>query len=426
MDVCALCREKRVLTMSHIIPSFVGKWLKTTSGTGFLIGAVESDKRIQDLRRMLLLCKDCEERLSALETYFAGEFFYPFFENNNRVFKYDSRLKRFIVSLNWRSLLISYDECNKFAPNLTTYLDKAEEAWRKYLLGTSNNLEGYEYHLFFFDYVQQGKNLPHGFQWYTLRAVDVTLVGNEEKVLAYSKFPWMIFVSSILPTKLEGWENTRIEETGEIRQPQFIKDESFGGFLLDRTKMIFKDEPRPSSDKVNKRILKTIEKNPQKFLESKSLEVSLAEAKIARDKNKEKLPGTVQELIWIIEGAIEDPNLKLAEKQHRRLALSILADSLAAVSDQEACKLDSLMRSTILKAKRKGEDAGFSFETKEFVVVFTVNPYFNKGQQRSHVSEELKSLLDRQKKGDKRHYMTFSWNPFEADLPYESALYVGS
>ncbi len=426
MDACALCREKKVLKISHIIPSFVGKWMKATSGTGYLSGAVDPDKRLQDLRKIPLLCKDCEQRLSTLETYFANEIFYPFFETNERVFKYDSRLVHFIVSLSWRSLLVSYEDFNRFSPNLSTCIDKAEEAWRKYLLKKSNNIEPYENHLFFFDYVKQGKNLPWGFQWYTLRAVDATLVGNEEMVLAYSKFPWMMFVSSVHPTKLEGWENTRIEETGEIKQPQSIKDESFGSFLLNRPKAFFEDKRGRSFGKINKRILRTIEKNPKKFLKSQSLEVSLAEAKLARDKSKRRLPNTVKELIWIIEGAIEDPHLSFEERQHRKFGLSLLADSLTRISDQEANKLDWLFQSTIIRAKQQGEDKKFLFETREFIMVFMVNLYFTKDQVRSQVKTELNRLLNGREKHDKRHIMVFSWCPFEPDLPYESALYVGT
>jgi len=425
VDSCALCSKKKELKMSHIVPSFVGKWMKASSATGHLRGTIKPDKRLQDLGRIPLLCKDCEQRLSALETYFANEIFYPFFENEKRVFKYDSRLARFIISLNWRSLIVSYDAFYRSSPNLSTYVDRAEEAWRKYLLGRSNNVEPYENHIFFFDYVEQGKNLPWGFQWYTLRAVDATLVGNEEKVLAYSKFPWMIFVSSIHPIKLEGWENTRIGETGEIRQPQSIKDESFGGFLLDRPKVAFGDGHSRSLGKMDKRILKTIEKHPEKFLKSQSLEVSLAEAKLARDKNKERLPESVKGLIWIIEGALEDPKLSFVERQHRKFGLSLLADSLARMADEEASKIDGLLRSTIIKAKRQGEDKKFLFEGNEFVVVFMVNLYFTKDQQRSEVVAELDNLLKGRRKDDKRGVMVFSWSPFEPDLPYESAFYIG-
>lgn len=130
--------------------------------------------------------------------------------------------------------------------------------------------------------------------------------------------------------------------------------------------------------------------------------------------------------MWIIEGAIEDPALSFVERQYRKFGLSLLADSLARMADQEAIELDRLLRLTIIKSKRQGEDRKFLFEANEFVMVFMVNLYFTKDQQRSEVFAELDKLLKRRKNDDKRHIMVFSWSPFEPDLPYESALYVGT
>jgi len=424
LDVCALCRLKKELRASHIIPRFVGKWLKATSATGLLRGVTDPDKRLQDLRKILLLCKDCEERLSKLETYFANKFFFPFLENKKRSFKYDSRLVRFIISLSWRTLLVSYDDFVKDVPSLSAYVDRAEETWRKYLLGFSSDLRPYEHHLFFFDYVTDGENLPKDFQWYTLRTVDATLVGNEQRVLAYTKFPWMMFVSSIYPTKLEGWEGTKIEGAGEISQPQSIRDKAFESFLIDRPKVLFNKIPRRSSGSADRRILKTLEKKPKTYLKSQSLEVSLAEAKRAREIRKRKLPPCVKELIWIIEEALEDASLAKTERQLRKLELSILADALARISDDEALRLESLIKSTIQKSKKLGEDAKCTFETDEIVVVFMVNLYFTKEEQRSQVIAELNKLMKSRKTNDAKYLMVFSWNPFEPDLPYESAFFI--
>jgi hypothetical protein len=34
--ICALCQDETNLKESHLIPKFVGKWLKRTSATGYL------------------------------------------------------------------------------------------------------------------------------------------------------------------------------------------------------------------------------------------------------------------------------------------------------------------------------------------------------------------------------------------------------
>jgi len=424
MGTCALCKEGKDLKVSHIIPSFVGKWLKETSATGMLRGVTEPDKRLQDLRKIPLLCNDCEQKLSAVEAYFASEMFRPFLIDSKRDFKYDSRLTKFIISLSWRCLLVSYDECLIDMPNFKTQIDEAERIWREYLLGKSTDPGPYEHHMIFLDYIEKGEGVPDGFQWYSLRAVDATLVGNNERVLAYSKFPWMIFASSIHPLNLYGWKNTKIEITGEVKTPQTLEDGDFGSFLLNRPKLFFESKTKSSSGTIDKRIIKTIQKNPEKYLSSQSLEISLAEAQRRRDKKKKGLPDKVNELIRIIEEANEDPTHTKPQKQQQKDLRRILANSIADVSIDDATSLDVKIDYAIRKARVTGEDSIVKYETDHFIMSFMVNQYYDKEQQRSRVYSELDRLKGKMKKDDKRHLMVFSWNPYEVDLPYESAFYV--
>lgn len=63
MGKCALCGEDKELQLSHIIPKFIGKYLKNTS-----IGNIrshENPNRIaQDIEKHYMLCHDCEELFS--------------------------------------------------------------------------------------------------------------------------------------------------------------------------------------------------------------------------------------------------------------------------------------------------------------------------------------------------------------------------
>ncbi len=59
---CALCQEAKVLKKSHIVPKFIGKWIKKTSETGKFRDL--DYKRIQDSVKLYLLCGDCENILS--------------------------------------------------------------------------------------------------------------------------------------------------------------------------------------------------------------------------------------------------------------------------------------------------------------------------------------------------------------------------
>jgi hypothetical protein len=66
--LCKLCQANQVIDNSHITPAFVGKWLKQSSATGHMRGAVDPNVRKQDLPKFRLLCEECEELFSGWET----------------------------------------------------------------------------------------------------------------------------------------------------------------------------------------------------------------------------------------------------------------------------------------------------------------------------------------------------------------------
>ncbi|MGD6933028.1 MAG: hypothetical protein ACQCN5_02360 [Candidatus Bathyarchaeia archaeon] len=203
VNSCALCKKEKPLQISHIVPSFVGKWLKESSATGFMRELRTPNERIQDVWKTHLLCRDCEQLLSGFETYFAKEIFYPYLEGKNSPLTYDDRFLKFAVSLSWRLLVLNEENFKKNYPQLLQYSSQAEETWRSYLLGCSLNPGPFEHHIFFFDQIAEGQDMPTDFQWYTLRTVDSTVVGNNEKALVYSKLPSIMIVSAIHPANLE-------------------------------------------------------------------------------------------------------------------------------------------------------------------------------------------------------------------------------
>ena len=100
-DECALCKKIKDLKESHIIPKFVGEWLKETSATGYLRDGASPNLRKQDIIKEHLLCHECEENLSKYEKRFSEEIFVPF-HSGKREFLYDDWLIKFIISMSWR------------------------------------------------------------------------------------------------------------------------------------------------------------------------------------------------------------------------------------------------------------------------------------------------------------------------------------
>src|SRR4051812_354965 len=74
---CALCGTASTLKESHIIPKFVFKYLKSTSGSGYLRDGQKPKLRVQDGFKTELLCDSCEQEFSKHESWFHTQVFQP-------------------------------------------------------------------------------------------------------------------------------------------------------------------------------------------------------------------------------------------------------------------------------------------------------------------------------------------------------------
>lgn len=104
--LCKLCQNSYDLKESHILPRFLGKYLKDTGATGYLTAVDTRGKpsRGQDLYKTKLLCVNCESIISEAETFFANKIFYPFQQRTLKIIPVDERLSRFAVSVSLRAL----------------------------------------------------------------------------------------------------------------------------------------------------------------------------------------------------------------------------------------------------------------------------------------------------------------------------------
>jgi hypothetical protein len=277
--LCKLCQKKPAVDDSHVIPAFVGKRLKRSSATGHMRRAVNPNVRVQDFLKFRLLCKECEELFSGWETRFSKKVFLPYQDKGQAVFQYDKWLLLFAVSLSWRIGTADRASLMNFKPNLVPYLDTALETWREFLLGRTSQPQPYEHHLLFLDFVvkAQGIQVPDGFHWYILRSVDATLPASDTELAVYTKLPGMVFFSSVYPEKLVGWENTRILESGVIQSSgQAVRNCRFGNFLLHRAQEVI--EPfNDLSDRQDRKIAKSMERDIARTLGSQSSQVHLIE-----------------------------------------------------------------------------------------------------------------------------------------------------
>ncbi len=282
MTKCILCLKDKPISKSHIIPKFVSDWIKETSATGLLRSGWNPNKRVQDTIKNPLLCIDCEKEFSVFENYFAKNIFYPF-HRGEKNFTYNDTLRKFILSICWRTLHLQFTEIKDTAPrNVFSIVSKAIEEWSKYLANDRDDFEPYECHIFFLDNIKNSYSLklPDRFESYLFRSIDATFaIGKEFKsekdiMFVYVKLPGIILISSIFPSKIPDMEKTKVENSGILSPPQHIYQKDIGSFIIHRSEEAFK---RRLSDKQMGKILESIYKNPERAIKSKSFEAILAE-----------------------------------------------------------------------------------------------------------------------------------------------------
>jgi hypothetical protein len=407
---CALCGKGEDLQLSHIVPKFIVNWLKESSATGFLRGAANRNVRIQDGAKMRLLCSACEGELSRLEKSFAEEVFFPYQNEAVQRLSYDESMLKFIVSMGWKILYSEQDLVRQKTPNLTSHAEQALRIWRDYLLGLREDESGNEHHLFFLDFIRDGSvEVMPNFQWYTMRAVDGCLAIGQETVFAYTKFPGMILVSAVYPTRLDGWVGTRITRgVGEIGPPQEIAYPGFLEFLMDRASKALGS----GVSEIQKRKLETtIRANPDRMLSSRSFEVFLAERKRARATKSQTLPRSVTELIGIVEESDIDPSLPGTEKNYQREKIDLVAHWLANLDMTAATRLHDDIMSNIEIVRRMGKEKLTITDLGDIVVFFLTSLGSNKSQRIARVDGLFEDIDANQSYVKAKVVLVFAWDP---------------
>lgn len=274
-SACALCLQFRDLKNSHIVPSFFGRYLKETSATGFLRGAVSPNKRQQDLAREFLLCEECEQRFSRWENEFSAVALPALQDDGFQVLRYGPWMLPFVVSVSWRVLVSDRYDLLRDYPQFQAQVDEALEGWRQFLLGQRRD-PGTEHHVFVFAGVPEKvpsdahRKLLH----YMLRAIDASEGVSSRRLFVYVKALRTLMFSPIVPRYPSGWERTRIHlGNASLTGPQKIAMKGFGDFLNSRVEECFSTQ---LSAEQQERIREAILKNPEKALSSESYKVHKA------------------------------------------------------------------------------------------------------------------------------------------------------
>lgn len=268
---CRLCGDAGELCLSHIYPKFYWEWRKRT-GSGYLRDSSRPNLRFQDGYKIPMLCLACENRFSGAETAFSSELFRPLVTGTAAAAHYSTRSYYCLVSIAWRCLALGLDagEFTELPDDHVVELREAENAWRRFLLGSYQLQQFSRFHLFVTDF--PNPESPQ-INMYLTRLTDVTPIWNQQGLygflIKFGKFLVVAEMSGFDPSTLQ---NTMIESGGGSYDPRRTRLSGYlGPFLLDRatrTRQLRSDAIAALSERQRGVIRRNVERLGDKFFES--------------------------------------------------------------------------------------------------------------------------------------------------------------
>ena len=275
---CRLCGNKSFLKKSHILPCFAYKWLKKTSGTGFMRLSDNPDKRAQDGYKLYWLCSDCEARFSIWETKFANNIFHLFVNDElTKSVTYGDWLVKFCVSVSWRVLNFYLDNSmmNHFSKSLMDKVCETNEIYKDFLFDKIPNPRHCEQHLIPFREIVSYQNrldMPLNINRYILRTVDqdvVCAVNNDAFV--YSKLGRFVIIGFINMSSPKNWEGTKLHIKHGVLEPSssYNPPPEFKQYFKQKAKSLSEAYSQISDQEI-KKIEKFLYDNPEQVEQSES------------------------------------------------------------------------------------------------------------------------------------------------------------
>ncbi|GEP52279.1 hypothetical protein FNO01nite_29510 [Flavobacterium noncentrifugens] len=261
---CALYDIETDLKLSHIIPKFAFDYLKKTGGK-YLRTFENPDQRVQDGPKEYLLSERAEQDFSKRERWFSNHVFLPYLKEGKTSFYYDENFGYFTVSVLWRVLLDQTNHHSVKAEPRLDFLNDVKEEWKLFLRDSKFPYNFNDLNIFLTDRVSSHNTNGINVDLYMSRTIDATIIHNEDysTVAVYVKF-LRFMIWSVVKGNPNDCEDIKIKFTsGNLKTPQNLRDDFFGGFLLNRIQEI---DNKPKANKIQQqKIMNEVIKGEQDF-----------------------------------------------------------------------------------------------------------------------------------------------------------------
>lgn len=232
--MCRLCQQEAELLLSHVLPAFVFRWLKESSGNSHIRQSHEPNQRVQDGEKRYWLCASCEQLFGEAEREFSLRLFRPYLNAPGSVFSYSEWLLKFCVSVSWRVLLLAREE-GKFEgwePERVARLATAAETWRAYLLGTRMHPGVHQQHLLPVDRIQSTTgDLPPNINRYLMRAISFDLCRGKESVFTHAKLGRFVIIGFVHEPNIDHWKGSKVHASfGHVEPRKYVVPAALGDY----------------------------------------------------------------------------------------------------------------------------------------------------------------------------------------------------
>lgn len=243
-SLCRLYNAEATLQHSHILPAFVFRWMRESSGGGYLRLGMTPNRRVQDGLKRHWLCVDCEKLFSRAETNFSNKVFYPYKSDSSSRIIYGEWLLRFCVSVSWRVLQFYKEEIslNSLGAGVTSRITEAEAAWKAFLLAQQQHPGPFRQHLLPFDTIESirsRQDLSPNLNRYLMRTTDMDLCGGETVSFVYSKLGRFVILGFIRQDRPNQWQGSRVHlRTGQIEPRKYTINRGLFDYLNARARLV--------------------------------------------------------------------------------------------------------------------------------------------------------------------------------------------
>lgn len=207
-QACRLCTGSDPRRRSHIIPKFVGRWLKQTGTTGKLRQLGDVNRRKQDLPVVELLCDGCEARFSDWERPFS-DFFRAVQDGSTGLRLDEPWVTPLVLSVSWRVAVIDGPRFGVLRPQWKKAVSRACREWRQWLLDPTGEPRGHHYAMVL---PKSVSNFPpeHRVNWYMHRGVDLGVFAFDRRPVVFWKVPGVAFLSTMSGNPLPALADCRL------------------------------------------------------------------------------------------------------------------------------------------------------------------------------------------------------------------------